>query len=338
MQVESAARKNRQPVSTRGAEIKADLQQMANVESIDRRESVRLVPTPPAANAAAERPAPAGRTATQRSILITGCSSGIGYHSAHMLRDAGWRVFATCRKQKDCDRLAEEGFEVSQLDYGRPETIAATVDYVLAATGGRLDALYNNGAHSHPGAVEDLATEHVREVMESNFFGWYELTRRVLPTMRAQGHGRIVQCSSVLGFVAMRFTAAYTASKYAVEGWTDALRLELRGTGVHVSIIQPGPIRTRMLENATRRFLSTVDVRNSHFRHDYGAEVSRMKSGSKSSIFKLGPEAVIKPLRHALESDHPKARYRITFPTRMGAALKRLLPTRLMDAILVRQR
>jgi NAD(P)-dependent dehydrogenase (short-subunit alcohol dehydrogenase family) len=224
------------------------------------------------------------------------------------------------------------------MDYADRNSIAAAVEEVLRRTGGTLDALFNNGAYSHPGADEDLSTGHLRTLLETNFIGWYDLTRRVLPAMRKQGHGRIVNCSSVLGFVAVRFTAAYSASKFAVEGWSDALRLELSGTGIHVSIIQPGPIRSRMLENARARFTETIDIRNSHFRADYGREISRLSSGSRSSRFKLGPEATLAPLVHALESRSPRARYRITIPTKVGAWLKRFLPTRVMDRVLLRQR
>jgi NAD(P)-dependent dehydrogenase (short-subunit alcohol dehydrogenase family) len=291
----------------------------------------------PASVARFDRSAPVDVT-TPRTILITGCSSGIGYHCAHALRGRGWRVFAACRRQADCDRLAAEGLETLQLDYTDQDSIAAAVDYVMAATGGRIDALFNNGAYAHPGAVEDLSTDHLRALLETNFIGWYDLTRRVIPAMRRHGSGRIVNCSSVLGFVAVRFTSAYSASKFAVEGWSDALRLELRGTGIYVSLLQPGPIRSRMLENARVRFIETIDVRNSPFRSDYGRELSRLSGSSKRSAFKLGPEAMIAPLIHALESPVPRARYRVTIPTLVGAWLKRLLPTTMMDRVLLRQR
>lgn len=276
--------------------------------------------------------------ASQRTILITGCSSGIGYHSAHALKGRGWRVFAACRQQQDVERLAGEGLETLRLDYRDEGTIASAVDQVLEATDGKLDALFNNGAYAHPGAVEDLATGHLRELLETNFIGWYDLTRRVLPTMRQHGSGRIVNCSSVLGFVAVRFTSAYSASKFAVEGWSDALRLELRDTGIHVSLLQPGPIKSRMLDNSRDRFINTIDIRNSPFRRDYGRELSRLSGSSKRSAFKLGPEAMVAPLIHALESDRPRARYRVTVPTQIGAWLKRLLPTSMMDNVLLKQR
>ena len=277
--------------------------------------------------------------APQRTILITGCSSGIGYHCAHALhRHGGWRVFASCRKQVDADRLAGEGLETLRLDLTDSASIAAAVEEVLRRTGGKLDALFNNGAYSQPGAFEDVPTDNVRRLFETNFFGWYELTRLVLPVMRKQGHGRIVNCSSVLGFVSVRFLGAYAATKHAVEGWTDTLRLELEGTGIEAIILQPGPIHTRMLANARAHFLDTVDVRTSLFRGDYGRELSRLAGGNRSFSFKRGPEAVADKLFHALEDPRPRARYRVTIPTLVGAWLKWLLPTRVMDKVLLRQR
>ncbi len=288
--------------------------------------------TDSAATASQDHPA-------ERTILITGCSSGIGYHCAHaLMKHGGWRVFASCRRQQDVDRLAREGLETLRIDLADGDSIVAGVDEVLRRTGGQLDALFNNGAYSQPGAIEDVPTENVRKLFETNFFGWYELTRRVLPVMRKQGSGRIINCSSVLGFVSVRFMGAYAASKHAVEGWTDALRLELQGTGIEVSIVQPGPIRTRMLDNARSHFIETVDVRNSLFRNDYGRELSRLASGNRSSSFKLGPEAVAEKLFHALEDPHPRARYQVTIPSMVGAWLKRVLPTRWMDKVLLRQR
>ena len=275
----------------------------------------------------------------QRTILITGCSSGIGYHCAHALHErGGWRVFATCRRQEDADRLAGEGLETLRLDLSDSASIAAGVEEVLKRTGGKLDALFNNGAYSQPGAFEDVPTDNVRKLFETNFFGWYELTRLIVPVMRRQGHGRIVNCSSVLGFVSARFMGAYSATKHAVEGWTDTLRLELHGTGIEAIILQPGPIHTRMLDNARGHFIETVDVRNSFFRGDYGRELKKYATGHRTSWFKRGPEAVAEKLFHALEDPHPRPRYRVTIPTLVGAALKRLLPTRIMDKVLLQQR
>ena len=283
--------------------------------------------------------APLKSMAAERTILITGCSTGIGYHSAVALKaHGGWRVIASCRRQSDCDRLAAEGLETLRIDLADRESITTGFAEVMKRTGGHLDALFNNGAYSHPGAIEDVPTDYVKRLFETNFFGWYELTRLALQVMRKQGHGRIVNCSSVLGFVSVRFMGVYGASKHAVEGWTDALRLELQGSGIDVVLLQPGPIRSHMLDNARARFLESIDLRNSPFRADYGRELSRFAAGNRTNTFKLGPEAVAQKLIRALEDKRPKARYRVTIPTLVGYWLKRLLPTRLMDQVLLRQR
>ena len=173
----------------------------------------------------------------QKSILITGCSSGIGLDAAHGMRARGWRVFAACRHQRDCDRLRAQGFDSPRIDYTDAETITSGLASVLEATGGTLEALFNNGAHGLPGAIEDVPTDGLRHIFETNVFGWHELTRQVIPVMRAQGHGRIVQNSSVLGLVAFPWRGAYVATKYAIEGLTDTMRLELRGTGIKVLLL-----------------------------------------------------------------------------------------------------
>ena len=274
----------------------------------------------------------------RKTILVTGCSSGIGAYCARALKAEGWQVIASARAADDIATLEADGLEAFRLDYADPSSIAGFFDQAMAATGGRCDALFNNGAFSTPGAFEDVATEHVRKMFDTNFFGWYELTRRVLPAMRKQGHGRIINCSSVLGFMSVRFMGAYAASKHAVEGWNDSLRLELEGTGIHPIILQPGPIKSRMLDNARAHFLETVDVRNSSFRSEYGRELSKYASGNRTSSFKKGPEAVVNSLIKALEDPRPRARYRVTIPTQVGAWLKRLLPTRWLDKILMMQR
>ncbi|MEL6479621.1 MAG: SDR family NAD(P)-dependent oxidoreductase, partial [Pseudomonadota bacterium] len=175
-----------------------------------------------------------------RSILITGCSSGIGLDAARQLAGTGWRVFASCRAEADCARLRAEGLASPRIDYQDPASIESGLADVLEATGGTLDALFNNGAYGMPGAVEDLPTDAFRELFEANFFGWHELTRQVIPVMRRQGQGRIVQCSSVLGFVALKMRGPYVSSKHALEGYSDVLRHELHGSGIHVVLIEPG--------------------------------------------------------------------------------------------------
>lgn len=270
---------------------------------------------------------------SQKSILITGCSSGIGYDAAHALRAHGWRVFAACRKSKDCDRLRAEGFDSPRIDYEDEATIEHGLAEVLAATGGRLDALFNNGAYAIPGPVEDIPTEALRTIFQSNLIGWHDLTRRVIPVMRAQGHGRIVQCSSVLGFVAMKWRGAYASTKFALEGLTDALRLEMAGTGIEVSIIDPGPIETDFRQNAIKEFEKWVDWENSARADEYrDSLLDQLYEGSSK-----GPQwpasAVTRKLIHALTARRPRARYYVTTPTYVMGLLRRILPTRALDWI-----
>ncbi|WP_289081644.1 SDR family oxidoreductase [uncultured Sulfitobacter sp.] len=273
----------------------------------------------------------------QRTILITGCSSGIGYAAAHALRERGWRVFASCRQSRDCERLAAEGFDAPQLDYTDASSIAAALDHVLEQTGGTLDALYNNGAHATPGAVEDLPTDALRAIFESNFFGWHELTRKIIPVMRAQGHGRIIQCSSVLGFVTMPWRGAYNSTKFALEGLTDTLRIELRDTPIHVTLIEPGPITSNIRANSIPHFERWIDWKSSARKVQYeSALLDRLYTARGPDRFELPPQAVVDRLIHALEADRPRPRYYVTTPTRISGILKRILPTRALDWVLSR--
>ncbi|WP_340288046.1 SDR family oxidoreductase [Sulfitobacter pontiacus] len=273
----------------------------------------------------------------QRTILITGCSSGIGYAAAHTLRERGWRVFTSCRQTRDCERLAAEGFDAPQLDYTDASSIAAALDHVLEQTGGTLDALYNNGAHATPGAVEDLPTDALREIFESNFFGWHELTRKIIPVMRAQGHGRIIQCSSVLGFITMPWRGAYNSTKFALEGLTDTLRIELRDTPIHVTLIEPGPITSNIRANSIPHFERWIDWKSSARKAQYeSALLDRLYTARGPDRFELPPQAVVDKLIHALEADRPRPRYYVTTPTRISGILKRILPTRALDWVLSR--
>ena len=274
---------------------------------------------------------------TQRSILITGSSSGIGYCAAQELRKDGWRVFAACKQQKDCDRLIAEGFESPRLDYTDTATIHSALKEVLDATGGTLDALFNNGAHGTPGAVEDLPTDALRAIFEANFFGWHELTRAVLPVMRTQGHGRIIQCSSVLGFVTLPWRGAYNATKFALEGLTDTLRVETRAAPLHIVLIEPGPVTSKIRENAVPHFEKWIDWKGSvHKEHYETTLMKRLYTDSGPDPFELPPEAVVKKLRHALTSNKPKPRYYVTTPTYLMGTLRRILPTRALDWVLSR--
>ncbi|NIZ15416.1 SDR family NAD(P)-dependent oxidoreductase [Phaeobacter sp. HF9A] len=274
-----------------------------------------------------------------KTLLITGCSSGIGHAAAHDMRARGWRVFAACRDARDCDRLRAEGFESPRIDYTDADSIRDGLAEVLAVTGGTLDALFNNGAYGLPGAVEDLPTQGLREIFETNFFGWHELTRQVIPVMRAQGHGRIVQNSSVLGLVTFPWRGAYAATKFALEGLSDALRLELSDSGIHVVLIEPGPVTSRIRENSIPHFEKHIDWENSALRALYeGSLLKRLYESRGPDPFELPPAAVTKKLAHALEARRPRARYYVTTPTYIAGILRRLLSTRTIDRILLRLR
>lgn len=271
----------------------------------------------------------------QKSLLITGCSSGIGHAAAHGMQSRGWRVFAACRQQKDVDRLRLEGLESLQLDYTDHASIAAAVAEIQERTGGRLDALFNNGAFGLPGAVEDLPTDGLRAIFEANFFGWHELVRQVIPMMRPHGEGRIVQCSSVLGFVPMKWRGAYVATKYALEGLSDVLRLEMADTGIKVILIEPGPVTSRIRVNSIPHFERWIDWRSSPRAAQYEQSLlKRLYEHRGPERFELPPEAVTRKLVHALESANPRPRYYVTTPTWIMGALRRLLPTRALDAII----
>lgn len=269
------------------------------------------------------------------TLLITGCSSGIGEAAARLMRGRDWRVFATARKLEDVERLKDQGFEAFRLDYEDPDSIAMAADAVLEACDGKLDALFNNGAYAIPGALEDMPVAAMRTLFEANFFGWHDLTRRIIPAMRENRRGRIVQCSSVLGLVAMKYRGAYTASKFALEAYSDTLRQELHGTGIHVSLIEPGPIDTRFTPNALANFdkwIGEEGMKASRFEKLYEKRRLRMEAGEPGP-FKLPSSAVVDRLIHALEAKRPKPRYYVTIPTTFMGVAKRLLSTRLLDRV-----
>lgn len=275
------------------------------------------------------------RTDGRRTILITGCSSGVGRDAAETLAARGWHVFATCRQPGDVAHLKEAGLDSLQLDLADPGTIAAAFDAVLAATGGRLDAVFNNGAFALPGALEDVPGDALRAIFEANVFGWHEVARRAIPAMRARGGGRIVQCSSVLGFVPARWRGAYVATKYAIEGLSDTLRMEMAGTGIHIVLIEPGPIATRIRVNAAANFARWIDWKASPRASQYRAELIPRLQDGRPDRFERPPAAVTAKLIHALEAPRPRPRYFVTTPTYLAAGV-RLMPTRLRDRILGR--
>ncbi len=273
---------------------------------------------------------------TQRTILITGCSSGIGLASARALRERGWRVFATARTPNDIERLqADERVDAVHLDLADPQSIATCVENVLSKSDGAIDALFNNAAYGQPGAIEDVPIDALRAQFEVNLFGAHDLTRRIIPAMRAQGHGRIVQCSSVLGILAAPYRGAYCASKFALEAISDVMRMELAGTGIYVSKIEPGPINTRFIDSSVAAAHRWIDIENSRHHARYKAMLEALANGGKQT-FKLEPEAVAKKLVHAVENPRPRAHYYVTLPTYMAVVARRALPIKVIDWIAAR--
>jgi NAD(P)-dependent dehydrogenase (short-subunit alcohol dehydrogenase family) len=268
-----------------------------------------------------------------RTILITGCSTGIGHVAALGMAARGWRVFATARKPSDIEALRAANLDALYLDYTEPDSIAAAAEHVLTATGGTLGALFNNGAYAQPGAMEDIATDVLRAQFEANFFGWHDLTRRVVPAMRRQGHGRIVMCSSVLGLIAMGFRGPYAATKFALEAYSDALRIELGSSGIHVSVIEPGPIRTGFTRTALAHGRKNVDVEGSVHAAYYRRRFAAMEEGG-NTVGELGPEAVLKALIRACEDRNPRPQHFVTLPTHGMSLLRRIATKRRLHAFL----
>jgi NAD(P)-dependent dehydrogenase (short-subunit alcohol dehydrogenase family) len=270
-----------------------------------------------------------------KTILVTGCSTGIGAFCARALRNDGWTVLTTARKDEDLAALRADGFEAYFLDYRDPVSIKRLVDDVMAVTGGTLDALFNNGGYAQPGAVEDLSMEALREQFETNFFGWHDLTRRIVPVMRRQGHGRIVFNSSILGLVPQMWRGAYNASKFAVEGLMTTMRMELAGSGVHVSLIEPGAIRSKIALNAAKMADKYLVLDNSPHKAAYEKRLALLRSGGKKGP-KLGPEAVYKVLSRALLSQSPRPHYVVTRAAKAGVILKRILPAKLLYILMAK--
>jgi NAD(P)-dependent dehydrogenase (short-subunit alcohol dehydrogenase family) len=266
-------------------------------------------------------------------ILITGSSSGIGLDTARYFAQKGWHVIATCRKAADVKRMQKEGLSSFQLDYEDQASLDAVVPRLQKLTGGRIDVLFNNGAYAVPCLTEDLPTPALRQIFEANFFGWHDLTRQILPLMFAAGKGRIIHNSSVLGFAAMRARGAYNATKFALEGLTDTMRQEIAGTNIDLILVQPGPIRTRIRQNAHiqfKKWISWKDSRNPDF-YTKGLIPRLSAENPEKDLFELMPDAVTRAVWHAATARRPKLRYRITWATKIMAVAKRILSTRMMD-------
>ncbi|MFA6163393.1 MAG: SDR family oxidoreductase [Methylobacter sp.] len=269
-----------------------------------------------------------------KTILITGCSTGIGYATAVELKKRGHNVIATARKQEDVSRLTQEGFTTLQLDLADSESVQQAVKHAIDLTNGKIDALFNNGAFGQPGAVEDLTRDVLRFQFETNLFGTHELTNLIIPLMRKQGYGRIIYNSSVLGLVAMSYRGAYNASKFALEGLADTLRLELYGTNIHISLIEPGPILSNFRKNAFELYKKNINSTHSFHKATYKAMEARLQKEGAAVAFTLPATAVVEKVIHALEAKRPKLRYYVTFPTYLFAFIKRILPMSWLDALL----
>ena len=270
-----------------------------------------------------------------RPVLITGCSSGIGYCVAHGLHQRGYNVIASARKPEDVARLRNENLQCVQLNLDDSDSIDKAVTEALRLGNGTIYALFNNASYGQPGAVEDLSRDVLRQQFETNFFGTAELTNKVLPVMRNQGYGRIIQNSSVLGLITLCYRGAYNASKFALEGLTDTLRQELADTDIHISLIEPGPIKSRFRANAFAAYQKNINAEHSAHRETYKKIEQRLQKQGDAAPFTLPPEAVLEKVIHALESNKPKPRYYVTVPTYLFGILKRFLSTRLMDKILL---
>ena len=274
------------------------------------------------------------KSKNKKIVLITGCSSGIGYKTAHVLKNSGYRVIASARKKTDVLKLEIEGFETLQLDLDNSESIQQAVKQLIKITNGHIDALFNNAAYGQPGAIEDLSRDVLIQQFQTNFFGTHELTNLILPIMRQQGYGRIIYNSSILGLVAMKYRGAYNASKYAIEGLADTLRLELKNTKIYISLIEPGPIRSNFRNNSLLMFKKNIDSQSSFHKKAYLIIEKRLEKEDHSFPFTLSADAIAEKVLHALKAKKPKIRYYVTFPTYLFGFLKRILPNEWLDFLL----
>ena len=270
------------------------------------------------------------------TVLVTGCSSGIGYCVAKGLKERGYNVYATARKQADVDRLIKEGFKCLKLDYADSESVQDLANELMLLIGCDLYGVFHNGAYGQAGAIEDLTREAMEKQFAANVFGWMELNNRLLVMMRQNNRGRIIFNSSVLGLISLPYRGAYNASKYAIEGFADTLRMELSNTGIAVSLIEPGPIESKFRANSLLALKENVDMKNSPHRDLYRKTVARLEKEGPAVPFTLPADAVLKKVVHALESPRPKARYYVTTPTYVFGFLKRILSTKWLDAVLLK--
>ncbi|HMO49892.1 MAG TPA: SDR family NAD(P)-dependent oxidoreductase [Kiritimatiellia bacterium] len=273
-----------------------------------------------------------------KTVVVTGCSTGIGRAAAALLKDQGWQVVATARKDGDLESLSAEGFFAVKLDTADAGSVARAADEILDRLGGTVGVVVNNAGFGQVGAIEDLSRELLDYQFQVNVIGMQDFTNRLLPAMRRQGYGRIINISSVLGQVSLPYLGVYSASKFAMEALSDALRVELRGTGIAVSLVEPGPIATAFGENAAGRAEATLNADRTAHRAYYEAELRQRKmSGIRPARFTLGPEAVARKILHAASSPRPRIRYPVTLPAYLGLIVRRFAPARVIDAIMAKK-
>ncbi len=271
-----------------------------------------------------------------RSVLVTGCSSGIGRATAELLRSKGWKVFPTARKVADLDELKQAGFDAIKLDVASSESINVAVDWVLTKNEGKLGTVVNNAGFGMPGAIEDLSRDAMRYQFEVNLFGLQELTNRLIPVFRKQGYGRIVNVSSVVGRMSLPFMGIYSASKFALEAVSDALRVELSQDQISVSLVEPGPIKTSFSTNCAGQGEERLNTDGSKFGAAYKQYFAKRRQGGMSEDrFRLPPEAVAEKILHALESPRPKIRYCVTIPAYLGSWAARFVPASWVDRLMI---
>ncbi|MCM0622784.1 oxidoreductase [Nocardioides bruguierae] len=273
-------------------------------------------------------------TGTARVVLVTGGSSGIGEATARLLAADGWTVVAAARRTERMAALAEAGIEVAALDVTDEASVRACVEGVLERHG-RLDALVNNAGYGSYGAVEDVDVDEARRQFEVNLFGLARVTQLVLPTMRAQGSGTIVNISSMGGRIYTGFGAWYHATKHALEGFSDCLRLEVAPFGVDVVVIQPGGIRTEWGTIAAEGLAEASGPGSPSGAYTARAQDAADGMRQRYTGHQLSePVVVARAVRTALDARRPRTRYAIGFGAKPLMALRAVLPDRAFDRLL----
>ena len=266
-----------------------------------------------------------------KTVLVTGCSSGIGESIANCLRESGWDVFPTARSESDLQRLHSKGFDALHMDLRDSVSIDDCVSSLMRKSPLGIGAIVNNAGIAIPGAVEDLSRDDLRNQFEVNVFGLQELTNKLLPTFRGQGWGRIVNISSIYGILTAPIVGGYCASKYALEALSNAQRMELSNTGIALSLVEPGPILSSFRGNAYEALCKKISVTD-HFYREYKKTLQRkLGKSQRNKLFTLGPEHVAEKVIHALTSDHPKRRYLVTYPAYAGYVMARIFPGFVVD-------